>query len=83
MNDLLKTRPNATAKATPSGWVDAETRELLVSIRNLQERLGTNEPGSETLPEVVSPTLPSDAMPALIAPKRGPGRPRGSLAKKK
>lgn len=83
MNDLLKTRPNATAKATPAGWVDAVTGELLVSIRNLPSRLGMNEPVSETLPKTDAPTLPTEARPALIAPKRGPGRPRGSLAKKK
>lgn len=42
--ELLKTKPAADAIATNNGWIDAKTGELLVAIRNLRSRLGTDLP---------------------------------------
>jgi hypothetical protein len=41
VNDFLKTKPvGLESIATPKGWVDAESGELLVSIRDLDKKLG-------------------------------------------
>jgi hypothetical protein len=40
-NALIGTKPNETAIPTNKGWVDSLTSELLVSIKNLDTKLGT------------------------------------------
>ena len=43
MNIFLNTKPSfPPSKATSRGWVDVETGELLVAIRDLDKKLGAD-----------------------------------------
>ena len=45
-NPLLQTKPTYCANPIPTdkGWVDGDTGELLVAIRDLDKKLGPQQP---------------------------------------